>query len=453
VTTNDRDFAAAPDPDDRLGEVAPGYVSASSGDGGSWWSRPVFWITAAVVVVVALVAGVVLVVGGGGTAAAGEVFLEPAVDDGADPFFASVATTAVAVDAGGVDEIAGSSDGVESLSGATPGLYGGTGDDAVCDPQALVAFLEGDPTKAAAFASVLGIAPADIDSYVSALTPVLLREDTRVTNHGFTNGVATARQAVFQAGTAVLIDDLGVPRVRCACGNPLTEPQATGTTPAYQGTQWTGFDTTRLVAVNAAPQPQTTFDLINVTTGQPYTTPAATGDELVLAPDGLGIVTFGQPGEQVRAVLTEHLGEPDDVFECAPPQCGNHDPQGLHITWGGLTVYISANSGAFEYYNRGGEWDPATQTMAPIADPPAATAEGITIGSTTDDLFAAYPGLQHVVDCDYESYEPVLVPATPDANGSLITGLDGYKFLVESGGVTGISHDIDGRFITLECGP
>jgi len=400
-----------------------------------------------------LVAGLVLAVGGGDPAAAGEVFLEPANDDGADPFFASVATTAVQVDAGGVDEIAGDADSIESLNGATPGLYGGTGDDTVCDPQALIAFLQDDPTKAAAFATVLGIDPATIDSYVTALTPVLLREDTRVTNHGFTNGQPTPRQAVLQAGTAVLIDDLGVPRVRCACGNPLTPPQATGTTPTYQGTQWDGFTDTRLIAINPAPQPQTTFDLINITTDQPYQIRTGTNDQLVLAPDGLGLVTFGQAGEQVRAILTERLGEPDDVFECAPPQCGNHDPQGLHITWGGLTVYISANSGTFEYYNRAGRWDPATQTMVPIADPSAATPEGITIGSTTDDLFAAYPGLQHLVDCDYESYEPVLVPATPDASGSLITALDGYKFLVESGTVTGISHDIDGRFIALECGP
>ena len=27
-----------------------------------------------------------------------------------------------------------------------------------------------------------------------------------------------------QAGTAVLVDNHGIPRVKCGCGNPLTEP-------------------------------------------------------------------------------------------------------------------------------------------------------------------------------------------------------------------------------------
>jgi hypothetical protein len=77
--------------------------------------------------------------------------------------------------------------------------------------------------------------------YIDSLTPVLLRSDTRVTNHGFRDGWATPYQAVLQAGTAVLVDNTGVPRARCACGNPLTPPQAVPTTPTYQGTPWPGF--------------------------------------------------------------------------------------------------------------------------------------------------------------------------------------------------------------------
>ena len=29
---------------------------------------------------------------------------------------------------------------------------------------------------------------------------------------------------VLQAGTAVMVDDRGVPRAKCSCGNPLREP-------------------------------------------------------------------------------------------------------------------------------------------------------------------------------------------------------------------------------------
>ncbi|MGH3907098.1 MAG: DUF6777 domain-containing protein, partial [Pseudonocardiaceae bacterium] len=42
--------------------------------------------------------------------------------------------------------------------------------------------------------------------------------DTRVTNHGYRDGKATDRQAVLQAGTAVLVDEKGRPRVKCGCG-------------------------------------------------------------------------------------------------------------------------------------------------------------------------------------------------------------------------------------------
>jgi len=231
--------------------------------------RPVAWV--AVVVVLALVAGLLFVVLGSDSASAGEVILEPSAADGDDPFFESVATSAVEVEGGGVEEVAGGGDSIESVGGATPGLYGGTGDDAVCDPAGLVGFLDENSEKAAAFADVLGIAPADIEDYVAGLTPVLLREDTRVTNHGFESGRATARQSVFQAGTAVLVDDRGVPRVRCACGNPLTEPDAASG--SYEGDPWRGFDDSRLVAVAPAGESQSELELVNVTTGEPYTVP------------------------------------------------------------------------------------------------------------------------------------------------------------------------------------
>ncbi|GAP52775.1 serine/threonine protein kinase [Streptomyces azureus] len=64
----------------------------------------------------------------------------------------------------------------------------------------------------------------------------MLRADTGVTNHGFRAGRAAVLQAVLQAGTAVLVDDRGVPRVRCACGNPLRPPVAMRGTPAVKDT-------------------------------------------------------------------------------------------------------------------------------------------------------------------------------------------------------------------------
>ncbi|PZT71125.1 hypothetical protein DN402_02310 [Streptomyces sp. SW4] len=63
----------------------------------------------------------------------------------------------------------------------------------------------------------------------------MLRADTRVTGHGLRGGRPVGGQAVLQAGTAVLVDDRGVPRVRCAGGNPLTRRRRSGRTPPRAG--------------------------------------------------------------------------------------------------------------------------------------------------------------------------------------------------------------------------
>ena len=67
-------------------------------------------------------------------------------------------------------------------SGGTPGLYGGTMRRASCNPQQLVSFLRVHPDMAAAWASVLGIQPADIHvvttSAVLRLTPPSPTTDT-----------------------------------------------------------------------------------------------------------------------------------------------------------------------------------------------------------------------------------------------------------------------------------
>jgi hypothetical protein len=119
-----------------------------------------------------------------------------------------------------------------TVDGGEPAVYGGSRDTQVCDIAGLVTFLT-DPANAAkaeAWAAVQGIETGDIESYVSGLTAVRLRWDTRVTNHGFRNGEATPFQSLLQAGTAVLVDDTGVPRVKCNCGNPLLAPSGRGDT-------------------------------------------------------------------------------------------------------------------------------------------------------------------------------------------------------------------------------
>ncbi|MGP4023277.1 DUF6777 domain-containing protein [Actinomadura sp. 3N407] len=131
-----------------------------------------------------------------------------------------------------------------TTTGDSPGLYGGTRREATCDPQKLVAFLQANPEKAKAWAGVLGIPVSDIPRYVSRLTPVLLRTDTLVTNHGYRDGRATSGPAVLQAGMGVMVNGYGVPTVKCNCGNPLTQPEKkiSPDDASYTGRSWPGFE-------------------------------------------------------------------------------------------------------------------------------------------------------------------------------------------------------------------
>ncbi|MDL5154370.1 DUF6777 domain-containing protein [Actinomycetospora termitidis] len=130
--------------------------------------------------------------------------------------------------------------GSTTVSGDTVGLYGGTNQNA-CDAAKLVAFLKANPDKARAWATVELVPPDQIEAFVATLTPVILRTDTAVINHGFRDGVANPFNSVLQAGTAVMVDRNGVPRVRCKCGNPLLPPKKFGQV-KYGGTKWWGFD-------------------------------------------------------------------------------------------------------------------------------------------------------------------------------------------------------------------
>uniref|UniRef100_UPI001585E0C4 DUF6777 domain-containing protein n=1 Tax=Streptomyces sp. TRM64462 TaxID=2741726 RepID=UPI001585E0C4 len=166
------------------------------------------------------------------------------------------------------------------FAGSAPELYGGSGDRAVCDVELQIRHLTADRAKAEAFASVSPTTPEGIPAYLRGLTPVQLRLDTLVTNHGFRDGKARPYQAVLQAGTAVLIDEFGVPRVRCACGNPLDRPKV-DRPERVTGTTWPGFQASQTVVVVPAPTPVPTFTLIDVKTGEqihrPHKKPATTG--------------------------------------------------------------------------------------------------------------------------------------------------------------------------------
>ena len=120
----------------------------------------------------------------------------------------------------------------EALSGSvdssTPGLYrgrtyGGTGTN-ICDVEKMIEFLTYYEDRGRAWAEIQGIAFENLAEYLRALTPVFVTQDINVRMYGFKDGAAYGYDAVIGAGTALLIDDQGIPRARCACGNPLLPP-------------------------------------------------------------------------------------------------------------------------------------------------------------------------------------------------------------------------------------
>ncbi|MEU7166573.1 DUF6777 domain-containing protein [Streptomyces morookaense] len=213
-----------------------------------WWRSRTAIVTGALLLAAAL--AVWFLRQGGGS---GEVFLQAASADGKDPFTRSTARSAggyaSVMDDAGAAAVAGGS---RSLPGATPGLYAGTRKAAGCDVEQQIDYFAGNQGKGRAFAAAAGIDPDALPAYLRGLTPVHLRADTRVTDHGYKDGSVTSFQSVLQTGTAVLVDDRGTPRVRCACGNPLGPPVAVQGTPRARGDTWDSYDPAKVVVVTPA---------------------------------------------------------------------------------------------------------------------------------------------------------------------------------------------------------
>lgn len=187
------------------------------------------------------------------SAQAQEVLLEPTASVGPEPYLDGSAqpdptAEPAATPTGGAAPTFPIPDVLKKVPALT-GLYGGSGTDKTCDIGKLTAFLKANADKAAAWAKVHGISVEQIPDFIKKLVAVKLKQDARVTNHGFKNGLATVRQAVLQAGTAILVDLFGKPAVRCKCGNPLLAPKTLKKV-TYKGAAWKDF-----AAAKVAPLP------------------------------------------------------------------------------------------------------------------------------------------------------------------------------------------------------
>ena len=196
---------------------------------------------------------------------------------GPNPFTPSVALAPVPAVTGSGASGGSSTNGLRSVAGTTAGLYGGSGSQQACDATTGVNTLADDAAKAQAWVDALNndgdltwsggskLAVDDLPTYVGELTSVIVQSDTRVTDHAYSSGDARAFQAVLQRGTAVMIDKHGVPRTRCASFGPLTPPTPAGS-PKYRGTEWDGFDKTKLVVVTPGSREAETFRLVDIHT-------------------------------------------------------------------------------------------------------------------------------------------------------------------------------------------
>jgi hypothetical protein len=269
----------------------PGY-GAPAAPPGRRKSRGLL-VLVALLAVVAVGAAAFVVLSGGGDEDE-EVVLEPITSVQQDDFTgnldteqlgASYAMASSQLPAFGSDAVATLAS--RTVTGTEPGLYGGTQDAAVCNTDQMIAFLT-DPAnadKAEAWADTQGIAVSEIESYIGGLTSVRLRVDTRVTNHGFRDGEANAFQSLLQAGTAVLVDDQGVPRAKCNCGNPLLEPEESGGGEAdiaavAQNPEdaWEGLDPTSVATV-AAGDAVEAFTLVDNADGTLFSRPAGSNGD------------------------------------------------------------------------------------------------------------------------------------------------------------------------------
>ncbi|MFJ8193858.1 DUF6777 domain-containing protein [Streptomyces sp. NPDC096094] len=333
---------------------------------------------------------------------------QPSAAQGPDPFTESTAVSTAtpppavrtprSVPAGATSVAL---DGLRPLSGGTPGLYGGIRHVGSCDVTRQIGHLAARPARTRAFAEVAGVSAAALPDYLRGLTPVVLRADTRVTNHGYRDGRAAGYQAVLQTGTAVLVDDRGVPRVRCACGNPLKAPIASGDESVTRGTPWPGYRPSEVIAVTPAPRAITGLTLVSTVDDtwigrrlghdtrhdRPVPTPAWATGTPTPAPSSPPTTPAADPPSAAPSPkeVSEEVrqGAPEEVFE-EPSQEVYEEPyrEPYEEPYGEL--YEEAHEKPYEEpYPAGAPTDDATES-GPEAAP---DAPDLPDGGTPADVF------------------------------------------------------------------
>ncbi|MDH6218157.1 PASTA domain-containing protein [Streptomyces pseudovenezuelae] len=293
--------------------------------------------------------------------------------------------------------------------GDTPGLYGGTREPTLCDVAKLKAFLTNprNRQKAQAWATALDLTTAEIPDYLDRLTPVLLRHDTLVKNHDYKKGKAVPFNSLLQAGIAILVDQQGLPAVKCSCGNPLRPFE--GDTDRISVTfddgnkKWQGYERSSVVAVRPAPRKMAKLALVDVddpdtgisrpvgTTGRADTT--FDTRELRAVPLLAG-TTFGEASLRLadQGLATGYGGQQapaaDARVTASDPPAGTELRFGQYVT---LTAVGGSSSGSG---TSGGGTSGGGSTPPPppsVSDPPSKAPPSSPSGSGTGGSSSAPP--------------------------------------------------------------
>ncbi len=350
--------------------------------------------------------------------AGGEVFLLPFDEPGVNAFTPSIATSPdealmAFVESGGVpvsgDATADTATetgapSVIGVSGTDDGVFAGSEGVAPCAPDDLIAALGPDGANTAAWAEVQQVPVDDIEAFVSGLTSTVMAADTRVTDHVLIDGTAEPRQAVLQVGTAVMIDEFGAPRVRCASGSPLAPPEPVEDSTAYVGAAWDTFANTTTAAVLPAPTPVEEFVLTDVGGGPDFIRPVGSSgatDRPLLPGEILATGTFTSfTGLDPASLATNSI---EIIFR---PEGGDVsgsfaytiDIQGITLeSFGDLTGSYDATTGSitgtgFGTTQGGGVSGSGEGSWTATVDPAAGTIAGVGGDNevTFDLTFAPY---------------------------------------------------------------
>ncbi len=208
----------------------------------------------------------------------GMVRLVPAAAAGPAPFAAAIRVAVPTLSSDAVAAVAAAranwpidpTVGVALVEGSSAGVYVGDPGQPDCRVSELGTAVTAAGAATGAWAAALGIAPDQVTSYLATLTPVLLGSDSWLAVSDLTAGAAVPTAAVLQAGTAVLIDASGTPRVRCADAAPLTAADALPFADQLTtGVPWAGYDPASVIGIRPA-LPMTQISLISLTSGVAY---------------------------------------------------------------------------------------------------------------------------------------------------------------------------------------